>query len=208
MPQAVTDTDRALLKVDNVARAGLSPVSLSLHRGACCTVMGPSGAGKSILLRAIADLDPHDGEIFLDGIACSAMSGPAWRAKVTYVAAEPGWWDQTVGPHMARPDRARDMLAALDLPAAILDAPVARLSTGERQRLALIRAVIQDPDVLLLDEPTGPLDTASRDRVAGMLEAKRDDGMGLLIATHDSAFAERLGGPRYTMQAGRLEPAG
>ena len=203
----MTETSPALLMVDGIARPGLAPATLALDAGSCGAVMGPSGSGKSMLLRAVADLDPHDGEVYLKGTACSAMPGPAWRSKVTYVAAEPGWWTETVRPHMANPERARETMGRLGLAESFLDAPVSRLSTGERQRLALVRALIQDPEVLLLDEPTAALDMESRDLVADLLETRRDQGLGLLVATHDGAFAERLGERCYHMRAGRLEPA-
>lgn len=207
MTQPPTDTKGRLLVVDDVVRPGLSPTNLSLESGCACTVMGPSGSGKSLLLRAIADLDPHDGDVFLNGAACSAMPGPAWRSKVTYVAAEPGWWAETVRPHMADAELACQLMGSLGLAESFLDASVSRLSTGERQRLALIRALVQSPEVLLLDEPTAALDTESRDLVAALLEAKRDRGLGLIAVSHDRAFADRLGGHRFSMKAGRLEPA-
>lgn len=196
-----------LLQITGLARAGLTPTDLALDAGSCCAIMGPSGAGKSIFLRSVADLDPHDGEAYLNGLACSAMPGPVWRRKVTYVAAEPGWWAETVAPHMTRPELARQLLPKLNLPDDVLAAPVSRLSTGERQRLALIRALIQGPEVLLLDEPTGALDAASREQVADLLDAERDRGLGLLIATHDPALAERMGGRTCHMRSGHLEPA-
>lgn len=201
----MTTDSPPLLAVENLVRPGLSPVSFALAAGACAVVMGPSGAGKSILLRAIADLDPHEGQVSLNGVACSTMSGPAWRAKVSYVAAEPGWWAETPVEHMASPQRGRDLLGLLGLTEAVFEGQIARLSTGQRQRLALIRALIQEPNVLLLDEPTGPLDADSRDRVADLLETKRAGGMGLLITTHDRAFAERMGDQFYHMEAGVMD---
>ena len=201
------ETAPPLLRAAGIARSGLAPADLTLNANSCCAVMGPSGSGKSMLLRAIADLDPHDGEAYLNGVACSAMSGPVWRSRVTYVAAEPGWWAETVGPHMASAARARELIGLLGLDESCLDAPVSRLSTGERQRLALVRALIQVPDVLLLDEPTAALDTESRDRVADLLETRQRQGLGLVIATHDRAFAERLGEHLFEMRSGHLEPA-
>jgi len=196
-----------LLELSNIARQGLQPVTLNLAAGSCCVIMGPSGAGKSLLLRAVADLDPHSGEAYLDGTACSAMSAPHWRRQVTYVAAEPGWWDDHVAAHMAQPERAAALAQRLDLPGDVMTAAVARLSTGERQRLALIRALIQDPKVLLLDEPTGALDAAVGDKVAVLLEERRDQGLGLLIVTHDEAFGRRLGDRVRRMRGGHLGEA-
>jgi ABC-type glutathione transport system ATPase component len=95
----------------------------------------------------------------------------------------------------------------LDLPGDVMTAAVARLSTGERLRLALIRALIQEPEVLLLDEPTGALDAAASDKVADLLEEKREQGLGLLIVSHDEAFGRRLADQMRLMQDGHLGEA-
>jgi ABC-type cobalamin transport system ATPase subunit len=70
-----------LLRLNDIARSGLAPVTLDVAAGSCCVIMGPSGAGKSLLLRAVADLDPHQGEAYLDGTACSAMSAPTGAVR-------------------------------------------------------------------------------------------------------------------------------
>src|SRR5690606_17230332 len=110
--------------------------------GECLAVEGPSGSGKTRILRTIADLDPHDGgQIFLDGTERREMTAPAWRARVRYVAAEPGWWTATprgtLPAGSALKARALRLLADAGLDEAILDRPITRLSTGERQRIAL-----------------------------------------------------------------------
>ena len=197
----------ALLQLNDIARPGLKPVTLSLAAGSCCVIMGPSGAGKSLLLRAVADLDPHQGEALLAGMACSAMPAPHWRRQVTYVPAEPAWWDDHVAPHMSNPERAAALARRIGLPDDVMGAAVARLSTGERLRLALIRAMVQDPQVLLLDEPTGALDAAASDMVVDLLEERRDQGLGLLVVTHDQAFGGRLAGQIRLMNNGHLGEA-
>lgn len=180
------------------------PFSFEVPAGGCLTVTGPSGSGKSLLLRMVADLDPHEGEAWLDGIAQSATPAPAWRQKVVLSAAEPGWWMDQVGGHFAapRPDAAR-----LGLPADIWDRPVARCSTGERSRLALLRALAGQPPVLLLDEPTGALDTAATAAVEALLRERLAAGLALVLVTHDPAQAARLGTERRRMDDKRLVPA-
>lgn len=194
----------SLLELKDISRPGLEPASLSVEAGTCCVIMGPSGSGKSLLLRAVADLDPHQGDAYLAGQACSAMSGPSWRRQVTYVPAEPGWWDDHVGPHMRDPERAELLATRLGLPSGVMKAAVARLSTGERLRLALVRALIQDPKFLLLDEPTGALDATARDLVADLLEETRSIGLGLVAATHDAEFGRRMADQIRMIRAGRL----
>jgi UDP-glucose/iron transport system ATP-binding protein len=183
------------------------PFELNLGSGTCAAITGASGSGKSLFLRMVADLDPNEGEVWLNQQLRAAMPAPAWRKQVTYVAAESGWWAEIVLQHFP-PDR-RDEVAALasslGLRAELLDAPVAQLSTGEKQRLALVRALLPAPPVLLLDEPTGPLDQESVVRVEALLRQRMATGTSILLVTHDPSQAERLGDQRYRMAARRLE---
>ena len=191
-----------LLRAAGLRSAHAGPFDVSLVAGACLVVTGPSGAGKSLFLRMLADLDPHDGEAWLDGTPRSGMTGPAWRAKIGYVAAESGWWLDRVGAHFATaPLR---LLGEMGLAADILHRPVALCSTGERQRLALARMLYRDPPVLLLDEPTGPLDPASVIAVESVLQTRLRLGVALIIVTHDEAQAERLGTQHARIESGRM----
>jgi ABC-type iron transport system FetAB ATPase subunit len=155
----------------------------------------------------VADLDPNEGEVWLNEQARAAMPAPAWRKQVTYVAAESGWWTEIVIRHfpLDRRDEIATLASSLGLRAELLDAPVAQLSTGEKQRLALVRALLPAPPVLLLDEPTGPLDEESVVRVEALLRQRMATGTSILLVTHDPKQAERLGDRRYRMAARRLE---
>jgi putative ABC transport system ATP-binding protein len=183
------------------------PFELSLGRGTCAAITGASGSGKSLFLRMVADLDPNEGEVWLSEQARAAMPAPAWRKQVTYVAAESGWWAEIVMRHfpLDRRDEIATLASSLGLRAELLDAPVAQLSTGEKQRLALVRALLPAPPVLLLDEPTGPLDEESVVRVEALLRQRMATGTSILLVTHDPKQAERLGDRRYRMAARRLE---
>ena len=193
---------RPLLRAEGLRSAHAGPFDVSLAAGSCLAVTGPSGAGKSLFLRMLADLDPHEGEAWLDGAPRSGMAGPAWRGQVGYVAAESGWWLALVGPHFTTaPLR---LLGEMGLAADILDRPVALCSTGERQRLALARMLCRDPPVLLLDEPTGPLDQASVIAVESVLQSRLRLGAALIIVTHNPAQAERLGTQHVRIEAGRM----
>ena len=90
-------------------------------------------------------------------------------------------------------------LPLLDLPAAILDAEVARLSTGERQRLALLRSLSRKPAVLLLDEPTASLDEASTLAMEALLKARLREGLSIIWVTHSTQQAARVSQSRYAM---------
>jgi len=183
------------------------PFELNLGAGACVAITGPSGSGKSLFLRMIADLDPNQGKVWLNGIERASLPAPEWRKRATYVAAESGWWADTVIEHFAANKRSEvaTLASGLGLHADLLDASIARLSTGEKQRLSLVRALLPSPLVLLLDEPTGPLDEESVVRVEALLRERMATGTSIVLVTHDSRQAERLGDQRYRMVAGQLE---
>jgi putative ABC transport system ATP-binding protein len=197
------------LRVRQLRTAFAGPFELDLEAGSCAAITGPSGSGKSLFLRMIADLDPNEGEVWLHDRDRAAMPAPEWRRQVTYVAAESGWWADTVIEHFpaSRRSELESLSARLDLRADLLNAPVAQLSTGEKQRLSLVRALLQTPPVLLLDEPTGPLDAESVTKVEALLAERMAGGTSVLLVTHDPNQATRLGNRRYRMMAGRLEAA-
>jgi len=182
-----------MLHVENLCRSGLQPVSLTLRPGECMVVRGPSGAGKSLLLRALADLDPSEGRVTLDGTARESMPAPHWRALVGYVPAEPGWWAETTREHFLDWHSLVPLVQRLGLRPDIGDDAVTRLSTGERQRLALLRALERRPRVLLLDEPTSALDPASTLEAEAILaEIRTETGMAVLWVSHDPSQAPRV----------------
>lgn len=198
-----------LLSVQRLHRPPLEPASLTLEAGEIVAVSGPSGSGKSLFMRAVADLDPAEGSVALDGRPREDFPAPQWRRYVTYVPPVPGWWTETAGEHFRPGDRSRalDWLAPLNLPGEILDRPVNRLSTGEAQRIGLVRALVQDPRVLLLDEPTSSLDPASTTAVEGLLGRWVTDHRAVMISSHDPGQTGRLAHRRLVMEAGRLAPA-
>lgn len=184
----------------NLVVADLPPTSFTLDAGEMLAVMGPSGSGKTLLLRALADLDPNVGDVRLDDRPRADFSGPAWRRRVVYVAAESGWWAERVGDHFEDETAARHLCTGAGLDAGALDWEVSRASSGERQRLALIRALVLRPPVLLLDEPTANLDAAAAARVEAMLrEAVRRDGTAVVIVSHEPVQVERLGARRLML---------
>ncbi|MBP0112843.1 ABC transporter ATP-binding protein [Bradyrhizobium vignae] len=168
-------------------------VSFDLQDGECVALQGPSGVGKTLLLRSIADLDPNEGTVKLDGTLREVMPAPAWRRRVTYLAAEPGWWSDTVQEHFTTWDDALPLVARLGLPNDCGPWSIQRLSTGERLRLALARALMLRSRVLLLDEPTSALDPAAAATVEALITERVSDGTSVLWSTHDDAQARRVG---------------
>jgi putative ABC transport system ATP-binding protein len=197
------------LRLDGVRPRGLEPVDLALAPGERVFLSGPSGSGKSLLLRAVADLDPHPGEVWLDGVRRSQVPAPEWRRRVGLLPAESHWWANLVGEHL--PAAACPLLADLGFGPETLDWTVSRLSTGERQRLALVRALAYRPEALLLDEATANLDPPNRERVETLVETYRvEHAAAVLWVSHDPEQRARLSGPsggrRLVIQDRRLVP--
>ncbi|MCG5532968.1 ABC transporter ATP-binding protein [Halorhodospira sp. 9621] len=176
---------------------------LAVPAGGCAALAGPSGSGKSRLLRAIADLDPNDGAVHLDGSPREAYTGHQWRRRVIYLAADCAWWAETVGEHLAAVES--DTLAELGFDADVAQWSVRRLSTGERSRLGLARAVALQPRVLLLDEPTANLDTATTEAVERVIDEQRRRGLAIVWVTHDPEQVRRLDAHRFTIRDGIAE---
>ena len=193
-----------MLEVRHLSRFGLEDCSFQVHPGECLVVQGASGAGKTLLLRALADLDPCEGEILLNGVARAAVSGPHWRRAVGYVPAEPGWWAENVAAHFSDCDTARSLAERVGVGRHVFDRPVATASTGERLRLGLVRALLSSPDMLMLDEPTAALDPASTALVEDLVQDHLRRGKMVLWTTHDPAQARRMGQRRLVIAQGRV----
>ena len=189
-----------MLTVRALKRLHIS-VSFDLQDGECVALQGPSGVGKTQLLRSIADLDPNEGMVKLDGTLREAMPAPAWRKRVTYLAAEPGWWTDIVHDHFDGWDDALPLVTRLGLPRSCGPWPIQRLSTGERQRLGLVRALMLRSRVLLLDEPTSALDSASTAAVESLIAERISNGTSVVWSTHDNAQARRVGSRVLVMNA-------
>lgn len=180
--------------------AVLNEVSLTVPRGQVVCLSGPSGSGKSRLLRAVADLEPHRGRISLDNLDQQSVPAHQWRRQVVMVPAESQWWFDEVSAHF--PEGACERLpAALGFPAEVMDWSVSRLSSGERQRLALWRALIQEPDALLLDEPTANLDNESTEAIERwLLQEIEQRQIATLWVAHDSAQIHRVANVHYRIR--------
>lgn len=190
------------LRISSLTTLHLGPIDWKINRGECVSLSGASGSGKSLLLRAIADLDPHEGEVSLGDRSAESMPAHEWRRHVGLLPAEPFWWSERVGDHFDQQDQA--LLEAIGLPAEAFGWTVARCSTGERQRLALARLLQNRPQVLLLDEPTAALDPQSAEQVEGILEQYRQDNNAAVIwVSHDPSQRERVAQRHYLIE-GRL----
>jgi len=181
----------------------IGPLDFSVAAGECVCLSGASGAGKSLLLRALADMEPHLGRVFLDGVGCEIVPAPQWRRNVALLTAESAWWHDRVGEHFSRVDES--LLAELGFEKQVMGADVHSLSTGERQRLALLRLLAGRPRVLLLDEPTASLDPLNTERVEHLLRRYREEqDAGVLWVSHDPLQVRRVAHRHWHLEDGHL----
>ncbi len=187
--------------------AALKQVSVSVARGEVVAIMGPSGSGKSTLLYALAGLDqPDTGTVKLAGTDWNSLAGTDRarfrRRNCGFIAQGMTLLPQaTAAENIEAPllldgvkiaERARRVAQALDRVAMtrLADQLTDELSGGEQQRIAIARALVLDPSVVLADEPTGSLDAATAQIIARLLVAAATErGAAVVLVTHDPAIA-------------------
>ncbi|KRK70439.1 Fe(3+)-transporting ATPase [Lacticaseibacillus nasuensis JCM 17158] len=193
----------------------LTDISFTVMPGEFVTIAGPSGSGKSTLLRLIATLlTPTTGTITYAGRPQSSYEKTAYRREVSYCFQQPSLFGRTVQDNLtfpytirqqpADPERLTAALATMSLPAAMLTKPITELSGGEKQRIALLRNLLFEPKLLLLDEVTTGLDAVTKDTVHQVIAEANARGVTVLSVTHDDrelAQATRT----ITIAAGRQE---
>ena len=194
-------------------RAVIDGLSFAIPGRGITALIGPNGAGKSLTLRLLAGLiAPDRGEIHFPNGRPPPRSIPVVfqkpmllrrrvRANLDHVLAIHGV------PRAERPSRREALLAEGGL-TDLAESPARRLSGGEQQRLALVRALAGEPDYLLLDEPTASLDPPSTAMIEDLVRRKADAGAAIVLVTHDRAQAERLAEHVVLLHDGRLAESG
>lgn len=180
----------------------LSGLEWELSRGQALALYGPSGLGKTTLLRVLAGLQqPLAGQVRLDGKSPAEHGWPGYRRRVVLVAQQPVLLDGTVEENLRLvfgyasasspfdPDRALELAGSLGFEEDLLSRKARTLSVGQQQRVCLMRALLMDPDVLLLDEPTSALDPESAGRAELVL---RQAEPAVVIVSHQRDWAGRL----------------
>ena len=180
-----------LFEVRHLSSSNLSDLSFSLSASELVCLSGPSGTGKTLMLRSLADLDVSQGSVYLQGVQREQMPPTEWRRQVGYLAAESRWWSETVGEHFPRVQA--DIFNQLGFEDEVLGWQAERLSSGERQRLALARLLSNQPRILLLDEPTANLDPVSTQRVERLVtDYLRRNRAACLWVTHAADQIQRI----------------
>ena len=196
------------LSVRNITFLDKGPYTFSVARGECVGLTGRSGIGKTQLFRAITDLIPAGGEILLDGVKSSSFTPTKWRSKVTMVPADSCWWYDRAGDHFPVSEQTPFLVencTLLGLDAEVLDWQVSRLSTGERQRLALLRALHNRPAVLLLDEPSSGLDAHHTGLMEKFIEQYRKLNKPAIVwVSHDQEQLRRVANREFRMEQNGL----
>lgn len=203
-------TSSTLLRLNGLAVAAgsrllLSDLDLTLAPGERVALSGPSGSGKTTLLRTITGLiDAAAGAVELNGSCPDELRWPCFRRRTVLVEQRPVLLAGTVRDNLARPfsyrtatssfpaARAEELLTHLGLPEDILAQEALSLSQGEQQRICLMRAVLLEPQVMLLDEPTSALDEDATAAVEALVRAETETrGAAALIVTHSRDQSRR-----------------
>lgn len=201
------------------ATIAVAGVDLALPTGETTVLIGPSGCGKSTLLHLAAGLiTPDEGSVTLGGTALTADTLPALRRRMGYVIQDGGLFPHLtvernvdlMARHLRWPaariaDRYAELARLVHLPRELWRRYPAELSGGQRQRVSLMRALMLDPQVLLLDEPLGALDPMIRYELQRELkEIFQSLGKTVLLVTHDISEAAYFGATLALMRAGRI----
>ncbi len=184
------------LVVDQLEFLGCGPYSFHLAEGECLGISGESGVGKTQLLRALSDLIPSIGQISFKAKFKDQYPAIEWRKTVSMLPTDSVWWFEDVAAHfVGKAERlmAESMWEELGFTRSVLDWQVSRLSTGEKQRLAILRSLQKRPQVLLLDEPTSALDPENVKRVEKLFSSLvKEQKMTLVWVSHDQSQLSRV----------------
>ncbi len=194
-----------MLRLEDLKIPAIEAINLTVAPGECVGLSGESGCGKTRLLRAIADMDEHGGQVYADDVAQDQVKAHEWRRRVALLPADSQWWFDTVGQHFSAHE---NYIQALGFTPNVMEWQVSRCSSGEKQRLSILRMLANGPRVLLLDEPTANLDADNAKRVERMIDAYLEEHRAFAIwVSHNAAQLQRVSQRQYRLGQGRLEEA-
>ncbi|HJV08269.1 MAG TPA: ATP-binding cassette domain-containing protein [Acidimicrobiales bacterium] len=179
------------VRVDGDSGPIVASFSARIPADGLTAMVGPSGAGKTTLLRLLNRLDdPDAGDVLFEGRDVRAYDVLELRRRVQYVGQVPVTFPGTVADNVGR--ETPHLLARVGLDIALAGRDADRLSVGEAQRMCLARALARHPECLLLDEPTSALDTIAKAGIEGLIRSLADDGLTVVMVTHDPRQANEL----------------
>ena len=209
--------DEPILRVRNLSKTymqgkipvhALSDVSFDVYKGEFLSIVGPSGSGKSTFLSMIGLLDkPTSGSVFIDGVEVTKAKdseAPVIRRKKIGFVFQHFNLIPTLSaqenvdiamrfarvPKSRRKERSIELLTQMGLRDRMNHKP-SELSGGEQQRVAIARAMANNPAIILADEPTGEVDTKTRDMIVELLKGLSENGQTILVVTHDMAVSSK-----------------
>lgn len=191
----------------------ISSLDLRVNKGELVSIMGASGSGKSTLLRLINRLSEIDsGIILLNGNDIRSHVPMELRRKIGMVFQVPVVFEGSVRDNLVFGIKLwggntgiETISSDAGIPENLLDADAGQLSIGEKQRVCIARALANQPEILLLDEPTSSLDALSAERIEKLLlDLQKERDLTILWVTHEKEQAERIGGRRLILRDGRL----
>ena len=210
----------ALLDLSNISyvvkdKAIIRDISLAIHEGDYMTIVGPSGSGKSTLLKLCSDLiSPTSGYITYNGQDLTSIDPENYRKEVGYCFQRPYLFAKTVRRNILFPydirgmkpdmERIQYLFDLLHMPMEYLERRNDELSGGEMQRICLIRSLIFEPKVLLLDEVTSALDSVNTSIVEEVIDELHNKGMTIVSITHSEEQSLRKANRRITVVDGML----
>ncbi len=192
-----------MVVIQNILIPGYSPISLQLAVATCTGINGASGSGKTRLLRALADMDVHAGNVTVNGVETLSVAANAWRKKVALLPAESVWWFDSIGEHFRSYNA---YFSALGFSEDVMQWEPVRCSSGEKQRLSIIRLLENEPELLLLDEPTANLDKHSRAQVETLiLDYLIKHNAAAIWVSHSVEQLQRVSNRQFLIRDGRLQ---
>ncbi len=221
----ITDKNEVLIKVEGLEKAFgdlqvLKGINNEIHKGEVLVVIGPSGSGKSTFLRCLNLLEqPTGGSIFFEGVDLTdkKLNIDKHRQKMGMV-----FQHFNLFPHMTilrnltlapckllkqskqeAEAKAMELLARVGL-ADRAQAYPSQLSGGQKQRIAIVRALCMNPEVMLFDEPTSALDPEMVGEVLSVMKALAEEGMTMVVVTHEMGFAKEVGSRVIFMADGQI----
>ncbi len=210
-----------LTNVSVASKIGFQPIlqeiSLEVQRGDCIALIGISGAGKTSLLRLLNRLNsPSNGEIFFEEKNYTQIPVVQLRQQITFVLSDVKLLGMTVREAISYPLQLRGLseddisqrltqwTERLEIPSDWLNRTEVQLSTGQRQKIAIARALVIQPQILLLDEPIMALDVANQKKILNILQTLSSDGITVIFATHHLDIIQDWGNRLWYLLQGKL----